>query len=335
MWAARIKRILTVLCVAPLVAACGILRPATTDNRRISMPEKIDSDASRHCAEYCRDVNIGYKVISDDLPHPMVDMHFQPIEYQHVKYNPTNPLPTEGLKIDLDKLRCDFTYPLEGKFISDYGMRRGRRHTGIDIKAAKGDTIRAAMAGVVRMSKPYSSYGNIVVIRHYNGLETVYAHNTKNLVEPDQVVCSGQPIALAGRTGRSTTEHLHFEVRAEGEPLDPKLMVDPEKMTIREGWLYVSKINGSITAATSESEIESLASAATAAAVANDELRADAILKSEQKPAAPELLYHIVKKGEVLGTIARKYSTTVSRLCTLNGLKSPDRIREGQRLKIR
>lgn len=104
-------------------------------------------------------------------------------------------------------------------------------HTGVDIKAVPNDTIRAAFSGVVRMSKPYSGYGNIIVIRHYNGMETAYAHNSRNLVTVNDVVKAGDPIALAGRTGRATTEHLHFEFRVANQALNPSLLLEHRKPT--------------------------------------------------------------------------------------------------------
>ncbi len=318
-----------VISLAPLMMACGVQRQAARECRPAE-PQRVVVNAIPEQAE------VMYDVLPEDSPAPtaipMTEISFIPLEYQHVRVRGMNPaLPIDGLKIWLDDLTDDFTYPLQGKFISDYGMRRGRPHTGIDIKAARGDTIRAAFPGVVRMSKLYSSYGNIVVIRHYNGLETVYSHNTRNLVSPDDIVSSGQPIALAGRTGRATTEHLHFEVRAAGEPIDPKLLIDPTTMTLRSGWLFINEKDGKVMAASSVAELESIVSSP------DDTAREDALAKSQQQPAEkttqPE--YYIIKRGDVLGGIARKYHTTVSRLCTLNNLKSPDRIREGQRLRVK
>ena len=102
----------------------------------------------------------------------------------------------------------EYSFPLPGgKVISPYGRGRGR-HSGIDIKTYAKDTIRSAFNGVVRMSKPYSAYGNVVVVRHDFGLETIYSHNFKNLVHCGDTVKAGQPIALTGRTGRASTEHL-------------------------------------------------------------------------------------------------------------------------------
>ena len=118
----------------------------------------------------------------------------------------------------------EYSFPLPGgKVISPYGRGRGR-HSGIDIKTYAKDTIRSAFNGVVRMSKPYSAYGNVVVVRHDFGLETIYSHNFKNLVHCGDTVKAGQPIALTGRTGRASTEHLHFETRVNGQHFDPNIM---------------------------------------------------------------------------------------------------------------
>lgn len=120
-----------------------------------------------------------------------------------------------------------FAFPLPGaKVISPYGTRRGRNHTGIDLKTKANDTIVAAFSGIVRLSKRVNGYGNVIVIRHYNGLETVYSHNSKNFVQAGDRVSAKSPIGLTGRTGRATTEHLHFETRIDGEHFDPNLIID-------------------------------------------------------------------------------------------------------------
>lgn len=284
-----------------------------------------------------------------DEGHPeedvVMDVKFSDIERQHVRVNgATYNLPADGLRLNLENLAREFCYPIDGKLISDYGRRGGRPHTGIDLKGAPGDTIRAAFAGVVRMSKPYSSYGNIVVVRHYNGLETVYSHNQRNLVSSGDLVACGQAIALEGRTGRATTEHLHFEVRAGGEHFDPKLLVNPAQMCLRDGWLTVGRRSGRIVAALSESadsadeRLQLLADAETAAAEQAAADRNQAIASSTKKTAAEQqtaTTYHTIKNGEVLGTIARKYGTTVSKIVKLNSLKSADRIRSGQKIRVR
>lgn len=125
-------------------------------------------------------------------------------------------------------------YPLPGaKVISPYGRRGGRRHTGVDIKTKPNDSICAAFDGEVVFSGPYSGYGNLIRIRHANGLETYYSHNSKNLVAVGDRVKAGQVIALTGRTGRATTEHLHFETRINGQPIDPSRYFDHQHHTLR------------------------------------------------------------------------------------------------------
>jgi murein DD-endopeptidase MepM/ murein hydrolase activator NlpD len=122
-------------------------------------------------------------------------------------------------KIDLR----NFSMPIEQSFItSNFGKRWNRNHNGVDIKAYLGDTIYAAFSGKVRVVKyDPKGYGNVIVIRHYNGLETVYGHLSKQIVKVNDVVEAGQPIGLAGNTGRSTGTHLHFETRFCGIPINP------------------------------------------------------------------------------------------------------------------
>lgn len=139
------------------------------------------------------------------------------------------------LIVDLGLIQKEnHAFPLPGaKVISPYGGRR-KHHSGTDLKTRANDTIVAAFDGIVRMSKPYYAYGNLVVIRHYNGLETLYSHNSKNLVKPGDPVKAGQPIALTGRTGRATTEHLHFEVRVNGQHFNPALFYDLSENKLKD-----------------------------------------------------------------------------------------------------
>jgi len=150
--------------------------------------------------------------------------------------------------IDLATLSQDnYSFPLPGaKVISPYAGRR-KNHTGIDIKIGARDTIVAAFDGIVRMAKPYAAYGNVIVIRHYNGLETVYSHNSKHLVKDGDKVIAGQPIAITGRTGRATTEHLHFETRINGQHFNPELVFDFDSQQLQtKSLLCVQKNNGII-----------------------------------------------------------------------------------------
>ena len=144
--------------------------------------------------------------------------------------------------IDLSLLpKGSYAFPLPGaKVISPYGGRR-KHHSGIDLKTKANDTIIAAFDGTVRMSQPYFAYGKVIVIRHYNGLETIYSHNSKNLAKVGDVVKAGQPIALTGRTGRATTEHLHFEIRLNGKHFNPDIIFDFSKNDLKRKYLVCTK----------------------------------------------------------------------------------------------
>lgn len=150
-------------------------------------------------------------------------------------------VPTRGLFDETDKIIVDFSkinrkdwcYPMKnGRVISPFGGKR-KNHAGTDIKTFAGDTIYAAFDGRVRFAKSYYGYGNVIVLRHDIGIETLYSHNKKNLVRIGDYVKAGQPIAIVGRTGRATTEHCHFEVRINGKPYDPMRFFDNKTRQLR------------------------------------------------------------------------------------------------------
>ncbi len=173
---------------------------------------------------------------------------FTPMEINHIRVaTPGLFNNCKRLELHLDSLSDkDYSFPLPGgKVISNYGRGNGR-HTGIDIKTFAKDTIRSAFDGVVRMSKPYSAYGNVIVVRHNFGLETIYSHNFKNLVQSGDTVKAGQPIALTGRTGRATTEHLHFETRVNGQPFNPNIVFNMEARALRKECILCTKNGNSI-----------------------------------------------------------------------------------------
>ena len=136
-----------------------------------------------------------------------------------------------------------YCMPTDSTYITDkfgYRPRRGRQHMGLDIRIKTGDTIRAAFDGKVRISRyERRGYGHYLVIRHPNGLETVYGHLSKKLVDENDIVHAGDPIALGGNTGRSTGPHLHFETRILGNAINPALMFDfPHQRAQTEYYVY-------------------------------------------------------------------------------------------------
>jgi murein DD-endopeptidase MepM/ murein hydrolase activator NlpD len=226
----------------------------------------------------------------------------------------------------------DFCMPTDSRVLtSNFGARWGRQHKGLDIKVYIGDTIRAAFSGKVRVVRyERRGYGKYVVIRHYNGLETIYGHMSAQLVVEDQEVRAGDPIGLGGNTGRSTGSHLHFETRLCGVALNPALMFDFRNQDVVDDYYMFRKdsyqresaiatrlrgVGGSSFAGINDEEIE-LVSAAPAA--------------SYQQEAR----FHKVRKGETLYSIARKRGTTVDAIMKLNHLKKSSKLRPGQILKF-
>lgn len=163
--------------------------------------------------------------------------HFTSSEINHIGAKNQN-LFNDRKQVILDLSlydKVDFVFPLSNaKLLSGYKTKRRPNHSGLDLKTFAGDTIRSAFDGIVRFSKSYAAYGRVIVVRHYNGLESVYSHNSKNLVKPGDVVKAGAPIALTGRTGRATTEHLHFEMRINGEHFNPEIIIDLKTFSLKK-----------------------------------------------------------------------------------------------------
>lgn len=205
----------------------------------------------------------------------------------------------------------NFTIPVPGHVTSDFGMRRRRMHYGIDLKLQTGDTVYAAFDGKIRVRQyERRGYGYYLVIRHPNGLETVYGHLSKFLVNVDDVVKSGQPIALGGNTGRSFGAHLHFELRYLGKHINPNEIVDFEnKVCHRDSYTITPKTfnyRGS--------------------------KYASYIPKNKLQPG--EANYHKIRSGDTLSTIAKRYGTTVSNLCRLNNINTRYVLRIGRTLRV-
>ena len=248
----------------------------------------------------------------------------------------------DSFRIDLR----DFHMPTPSRQItSNFGARWGRQHKGLDIKVYVGDTIRAAFSGKVRIVRyEPKGYGNYVVIRHPNGLETIYGHMSKHLVREDQEVRSGEPIGLGGNTGRSTGSHLHFETRLCGTALNPALMFDFynqdvvgdyytfRKSTYNQESLVATRLRG-VGGKGGDVAVE----------VNYSELPQAETEVAEQQPVASNnqstqrqqssVRYHKVKRGETLYAIARKHGTTVNALCRLNRISQNVVLHVGQVLK--
>ena len=314
----NIKAFLFTCCAALLVTTADAKRPV-----KIVTPPASEQTQPSHqlmhqrVSELMAD-RVGFK---KDMTDKLIEMEeMEELEAMEDLEFPADELygewtndwvdPFRGKKIDMpDSCRIDcstFVLPLDTMtyVTSKYGPRRRRMHRGIDLKVQKGDTIRAAFSGKIRIRNyERRGYGYYLVIRHPNGLETVYGHLSKFLVERDEIVKAGQPIGLGGNTGRSTGSHLHFETRFLGQAINPAEIIDCENSTPHQDVFVFRnvKING----------------------------RKSNIYTSSNN----QMVYHRVKSGDTLGKIARMYGTSVSELCRLNGLKSTSTLRIGQSIR--
>ena len=223
-----------------------------------------------------------------------------------------------------------FCMPTDNRVVtSNFGARWGRQHKGIDVKVYIGDTIRAAFSGKVRMVKyEAGGYGKYVVIRHGNGLETIYGHMSKHLVAEDEIVEAGQPIGLGGNTGRSTGSHLHFETRLCGVALNPALMFDFKNQDVI-GDYYMFYLDTYQKESIVANRLRGVGGKGKIEADEDTELAIAAPAASYAK----DVKFHKVKRGETLASIARKRGTTIDEICRLNRIGRNIRLMPGQILK--
>ena len=228
----------------------------------------------------------------------------------------------------------DFHMPTDSRVLtSNFGARWGRQHKGLDIKVYIGDTIRAAFSGKVRVVRyEAGGYGNFVVIRHYNGLETIYGHMSKHLVKPDQEVRAGEPIGLGGNTGRSTGSHLHFETRLCGVALNPALMFDFRNQDV-VGDFYTFRRSSYSRESAQATRLRGVGGIAVNSNDGDMLYSQQASSKNARRQAAANTRFHKVKHGETLYSIARKRNTTVAAICKLNHIGKNMKLRPGQILK--
>ena len=225
--------------------------------------------------------------------------------YRHIwtdeRVNPYGNL-FDSLKEDVHIPMAGFRLPHPGYVTSSFGWRRYRMHKGTDIKVQIGDSIRSAWSGQVRIvGWDPRGYGYYVVVRHDNGLETIYGHLSHPMVDEYEKVKAGDVIGLGGNTGRSTGSHLHLEIRYLGEAMDPAKFIDFTTGQLRNSEEYVIGIK--------------------------------AMKQARAEQAA--MKYHKVRSGDTLSGIAKKYGTTVKKLCQLNKIKETKVLQIGQKIRVR
>jgi len=189
-----------------------------------------------------------------------------------------------------------FHLPIIGRIYRGFSYT----HKGMDLSLKKGDTVRAAFDGVVRYAKyNRGGFGNLVILRHFNGLETYYAHLSKLKVMVNQVVKSNEVVGLGGSTGRSRSPHLHFEVRYKDVPLDPQRMIDFDNNKLISGIFPVTK---------------------------------NVFYPSDYDGKA---VYYKIKPGDTLARIAKKCHTSVREICAINKIKTSTILREGRSIRVK
>jgi len=243
------------------------------------------------------------------FPFP-TDTSVYPANLFYHSWNTTHPHPYTSELSDNDTSitlvladsisNCGFDFPLNDSVVitSKYGYRDGRFHKGIDLDLNVWDPVKSIFPGVVRVAKWQGAYGRVVVVRHYNGFETVYAHLHRLKVKPGQEVEAGQVVGLGGSSGRSTGSHLHFEVRFKGLPINPQHFISFEEKTLVNDTVEIRKLRWSYAAIPLGCKI------------------------------------HTVKRGESLYLIARQYATTTRKLARLNGISRNKPLSVGQKLRI-
>ena len=295
---------------------------------------------SAHTAEHqdliARQENIGNQIsvkdTQDFLDNLFKDEEEPELDIYTEGWNSRSVNAYAGLSVPDSKVIdvSEFAMPCPGYVTSPYGYRpRFRReHKGIDLKLQIGDTVYAAFNGRVRLTNfERKGYGHYVILRHTNGLETVYGHLSKILVKPDQDVKVGEPIALGGNTGRSFGAHLHFETRYMGLPINPAAIFAFANQTVHTDTYTFDKrtykkARNFDPAANTEYARQYQATHPTRNVASASGSRS----KSSS---------YTIRRGDTLSRIASRNGVTVRQLCKLNGLTTKSKLRPGKKIRLR
>jgi len=304
----------TLLLSAGIIANAGAQTKLGSGIRKLFSKEKKEAQcAPLDYSRFPKTTFIGIKGIT--LENILVDLHpvIVPIE-DKIEFSDFSDLPDEyniwsnssinpynvslvGMK-DTVKIDVSGYCPPSEKYVtSNWGFRKWKFHYGIDLKVHRGDTVRCAFDGTVRITRRERGYGYFVVVRHDNGLETLYAHLNKILVKNDQRVKAGEAVGMGGNTGRSTGYHLHLEFRYLGNPINPNDIVNFETHKVHKPVFVVNA--GTFT----------------------------------YKAEIDKIRYWTVKKGDTLGRIAYRTGVSVNKLCQLNGIKKTTILRIGRKIR--
>ena len=287
------------------------IKSVTEDNKKKNEKEKKKIEDKEDCEFPAEDENsvsdtVNYNSfssiiwdINDSIMNiPAYDLYCNWDNYviHPYKYDLTKKKDTTLIFLQ-DENKCDYHHPVIGHITSNFGQRGSRYHYGIDIKLETGDSVHNAFEGTVRIAKKSYTYGNVVVVRHNNGLETLYAHLDNISVKPGEAIEAGDLIGYGGNTGRSSGSHLHFEVRFKGEAINPNDLICFKNFELKKDTLAI------------------------------DHKLFEYLVKAHAAK------YHTIKKGDTLSEIASNYRTSVSKLCKLNRIKSSAILKPGRKLR--
>lgn len=267
-------------------------------------------------------VYAGIGIIPSDLSLIPAEVMYNSIWDNHnFRYQSTIlPPKTDTIVVSLEGPddNC-FVLPIKGKVISGYRTKRRKNHSGTDVKLQKRDSVYCAFDGKVRMARTFQGYGLLVLVRHNNGLETMYGHLSKILVKENEFVKAGDVVGLGGRTGRATTDHLHYESRLFGVSFDSEKYIDFESAQLKADTLYY--INGRVERCLEDFPQPKLVPASH--------------LADDADVGAGESISHEIRKGDTLSSIAKKYKTSVSAICQNNNITTRKILKIGDKLVIR
>ncbi len=314
-------RIATILCALVIASSLSLAQDNNITPTSLNLPEGMrfeyrndtlfvtcqSDELPVHLVVKTEDRANVYKRILNDATDDLMEDHPADDIYNSIwtrEYVNPYKLPIDSLQ---DSVRIDckgWVLPARGHITSKFGPRKYRYHYGTDIKVLTGDTIYCSWDGQVRIVKyEPKGYGNYVVVRHNNGLETVYAHLSRVLVEENEHITANEIIGLGGNTGRSTGSHLHYEIRYLGNAINPELLIDFSTGTLRDTTHLITKRN--------------------------------TFYHQQQIKEMQQAKYYTVRAGDNLSMLAKRNGTTVKALCRLNGIKENGILRIGQRIRIR
>lgn len=250
-------------------------------------------------------VNI-YKVMLNDRSDDLMENHPADDIYNNIwtpdRLNPYK-VPIDSLPDSVVVDCSEYIVPVPGIVTSDFGPRRYRYHYGTDLKLNIGDSVRSSFAGKIRIiDYEGRGYGHYIVVRHDNGLESVYAHLSKVLVTLDQPVKAGEVIALGGNTGRSTGPHLHYEIRYLGNAINPASIINFHTGLAHNDTYLITKKKS--------------------------------FYYQRETISRPTTKYYTVRKGDNLGKIAARNGTSINAICRLNGFKQSKTLQPGQKVRV-